>query len=72
MYQTTSDKRFLDRVNYIVDEKYLKLSRIFYHKEILEPLLRGEDILPGKHGNTQIPKLIGLARRYGESFEIRP
>lgn len=46
------------------DEKYLKLSRIFYHKEILEPLLRGEDILPGKHGNTQIPKLIGLARRY--------
>jgi DUF1680 family protein len=46
------------------DEKYLKLSRIFYHKEILEPLLQGEDILPGKHGNTQIPKLIGLARLY--------
>ncbi|MCK4826305.1 glycoside hydrolase family 127 protein, partial [bacterium] len=46
------------------DEKYLKLSRTFYHKEIFEPLLRGEDILPGKHANTQIPKLIGLARLY--------
>ncbi len=46
------------------DEKYLRMSRIFHHKEILEPLAQGEDILPGKHGNTQIPKLIGLARRY--------
>ncbi len=46
------------------DEKYLKMSRIFHHKSILDPLAQGEDILPGKHGNTQIPKLIGLARRY--------
>jgi DUF1680 family protein len=46
------------------DEKYLNLSRIFHHKDVLEPLAQGEDILPGKHGNTQIPKLIGLARRY--------
>lgn len=46
------------------DEKYLRMSRIFHHKAILDPLSRGVDILPGKHGNTQIPKLIGLARRY--------
>lgn len=46
------------------NEKYLKMSRVFYHKAILEPLARGEDILPGKHGNTQIPKLVGLARLY--------
>ncbi len=46
------------------DEKYLKMSRIFHHKAILDPLSNGIDILPGKHGNTQIPKLIGLARRY--------
>ena len=46
------------------DEKYLDMSRIFHHKAILDPLAEGVDILPGKHGNTQIPKLVGLARRY--------
>lgn len=46
------------------NEKYLEMSRIFHHKAILEPLSEGIDILPGKHGNTQIPKLVGLARRY--------
>jgi len=46
------------------DERYLRMSRLFYHKAILEPLAEGEDILPGQHGNTQIPKLIGLARLY--------
>lgn len=46
------------------NEKYLKMSHILQDKFILEPLSRGEDILPGKHGNTNIPKLIGMARRY--------
>ena len=46
------------------DEKYLKMSRIFHHKAILDPLSNKVDILPGKHANTQIPKLVGLARRY--------
>ncbi len=46
------------------DRAYLELSRRFHHRAILDPLSREEDILPGKHGNTQIPKLIGLARRY--------
>lgn len=46
------------------DEKYLKMSRIFHHKAILDPLSKEVDILPGKHANTQIPKLVGLARRY--------
>ncbi len=46
------------------ERKYLSLSRVFFHKEVLDPLGKGEDILPGKHGNTQIPKLIGLARLY--------
>lgn len=46
------------------DSAYLELSKVFHHRSILDPLSRGEDILPGKHGNTQIPKLIGLARRY--------
>jgi len=46
------------------EEKYLKTSRIFHHKAILDSLASGIDVLPGKHGNTQIPKLIGLARLY--------
>src|SRR5690606_28322127 len=46
------------------NEKYLGMSLVFHHKAILEPLSEETDILPGKHGNTQIPKLVGLARRY--------
>jgi DUF1680 family protein len=46
------------------DERYLKLSRRFHHKAILDPLAHGKDILPGKHTNTQIPKVVGLAARY--------
>lgn len=46
------------------NEKYLALSRVFHHKAILDSLAAGYDILPNKHGNTQIPKLIGVARRY--------
>lgn len=46
------------------EEKYLKMSRIFHHKAILDSLATGVDVLPGKHGNTQVPKLVGVARRY--------
>ncbi len=46
------------------DDKYLKLSRTFYHKAILDSLANEVDILPGKHANTQIPKLIGLSKLY--------
>jgi DUF1680 family protein len=46
------------------NEKYLRLSRRFHHKAVLDPLARREDRLQGKHANTQIPKLIGLARLY--------
>lgn len=46
------------------EARYLELARRFHHKAILDPLARGEDILPGKHANTQIPKLIGLATLY--------
>lgn len=46
------------------NEKYLEMSRIFHHEAILDSLAHEKDILPGKHANTQIPKLVGLARRY--------
>jgi uncharacterized protein len=46
------------------EDKYLRYSEFFYHKAILDPLKDKKDILPGKHCNTNIPKLIGLARIY--------
>jgi len=46
------------------DKKYLALSYKFYDKRILDPLAKKEDVLPGKHSNTQIPKIIASARRY--------
>jgi DUF1680 family protein len=46
------------------DEKYLRISRIFYQQAFLDPLKEGKDVLPGKHCNTNIPKLIALSRLY--------
>lgn len=44
--------------------KYLELAKKFNHRAILDPLAAGRDELPGKHANTQIPKIIGAARLY--------
>jgi DUF1680 family protein len=52
LYADTGDKRWLD------------LSRKFEHEAVTAGLKKREDILPGKHGNTQIPKLIGSMERY--------
>ena len=46
------------------NEKYLVLSKRFHHKAILDPLSSQEDKLANRHSNTQIPKIIGCARRY--------
>jgi DUF1680 family protein len=46
------------------DKKYLDLSYKFHDKRILDSLSMGLDDLQGKHSNTQIPKVIGCARRY--------
>ena len=47
------------------DQRYLKLAlTAFNHDAILAPLEQGRDELNGKHGNTQIPKIVGLAREY--------
>lgn len=57
------------------DEKYLQIARVFHHDAIVDPLARGEDILPNKHGNTQIPKMIASATLYeltGEEQDRRP
>ncbi|MBE0535255.1 MAG: glycoside hydrolase family 127 protein [Phycisphaerae bacterium] len=46
------------------DRKYLSLAERFNHKQVLDPLSRGEDRLSGFHANTQVPKLIGCARQH--------
>jgi DUF1680 family protein len=52
LYADTGDKRWLD------------LSRRFDHRAVLDPLARRENILPGLHGNTQVPKIQGHLARY--------
>jgi hypothetical protein len=44
------------------DPEHLRLSRLFDHRAVFDPLARGEDPLDGLHANTQIPKAIGAAR----------
>ena len=44
------------------DERWLRMARKIYHRAVLDPLVAEEDRLAGLHANTQIPKVIGLAR----------
>jgi DUF1680 family protein len=46
------------------DDRWLDLSYKFEHIAFIQPLQRHQDNLAGKHGNTQIPKLIGSADRF--------
>jgi uncharacterized protein len=46
------------------DRRWLALSDRFEHRAVVEPLARREDVLAGKHGNTQVPKLLGSLVRY--------
>jgi uncharacterized protein len=46
------------------DKRWLNLSHHFDHHAVIDPLARGEDRLAGLHGNTQVPKLLGVLMRY--------
>ena len=50
---------------------HLELAEKFHHKAILDPLEKGERKLAGKHGNTQIPKILGTARLYETTGDKR-
>lgn len=52
LYADTGDRRWLD------------LSYRFEHHAFTEPLKRHQDNLAGKHGNTQVPKLLGSLARF--------
>ncbi len=56
------DEVFADAYQITGDLKYLKTAKRFAHKEFLEPLSKGIDMLDNKHANTQIPKFIGFER----------
>lgn len=47
------------------DKRWLNLSVRFEHHAFTDPLKRHQDNLSGKHGNCQIPKLVGSAARFG-------
>jgi hypothetical protein len=46
------------------NERYRDASIRFHHHAVVDPLRAGRDELPGKHANTQIPKITGAARSY--------
>jgi DUF1680 family protein len=52
------------------DKRFLEMSARWWDKAIYDPLGRGEDILPGKHANTQFPKICGLVASY--SYTAKP
>lgn len=44
------------------DRQWLALAERIYDRKVLDPLAAGQDRLANFHANTQVPKLIGLAR----------
>ena len=46
------------------DPRWLALSNKFEHRAMIDPLAAGEDVLPGHHANTQVPKMLGSLTKY--------
>jgi DUF1680 family protein len=53
------------------DAQWAELAHRFDHEKIFGPLAVGRDELKGVHANTNIPKVIGAARRYERTGEDR-
>jgi len=53
------------------EKKYLDAGMRFEHKAIFEPLAAHQDKLAGLHSNTNIPKVIGAARGYELTGDVR-
>ncbi|MGF7151450.1 hypothetical protein FHS96_005116 [Sphingomonas zeicaulis] len=58
------------------DPRWLALAERIRHRKILDPLSARQDSLPWIHANTQIPKIIGLARLHEitgkPEYEVAP
>ena len=46
------------------DKRWLAVAERIYDRKVLDPLVAQRDELANIHANTQVPKLIGLARLY--------
>lgn len=46
------------------EKKYLDLSYRFHDRFVLDELAQQRDVMPGKHANTNIPKVTGCVRRH--------
>lgn len=46
------------------DPRWLALARRLHHHAVIDPLLAQRDELAHQHSNTNIPKLVGLAREF--------
>jgi uncharacterized protein len=53
------------------DGQWREVAHRFDHERIFRPLAGGRDELKGLHVNTTIPKIIGAARRYELTSELR-
>jgi uncharacterized protein len=53
------------------DEYFAWVAQHFDHERFFAPLAAGRDELKGLHANTNIPKVIGAARRYELTGEAR-
>ncbi len=53
------------------EQRYAELAHRFDHRWLFDPLAEAKDSLAGVHGNTNIPKVIGAARRYELTGEPR-
>ncbi len=62
---------FLDLYGETGDRVYLDYSNKFRHKAIVDPIIDNNDILAGKHANTQIPKFLALARSYELTGDVK-
>lgn len=51
--------------------EYLAEAQRFAHREVLDPLAEGRDVLDGLHANTQIAKVVGYARLAALTGDLR-
>jgi len=54
------------------DRKWLALGIRIYDRKMLDPMVAQRDELANHHANTQVPKLIGLARIYELTGKAEP
>ncbi len=54
------------------DKRWLKVAERIHDRRVLDPLIARQDKLANFHANTQVPKLIGLARLHELTGKAEP